>query len=157
MKIKLIQIGKTDKKEIDSLVQDYTKRINRYMPFENVFLPDVKRGKKINEQQQKAEEAQLFFKQIEASDYLVLLDEKGKNMHSVQFSQFIEQKAISSVKTLCFVIGGPYGFDDTMYQRANFKISLSPMTFSHQLIRLIFAEQLYRAQTIIKGEPYHHQ
>ncbi len=156
MKITLLVIGKTDKDFVIKGIEEYEKRLTRYVPFEMVVIPDIKNTKNMSEQQQKQKEGALILSKIKPTDTLLLLDENGKTFSSVQFSQFIEQKMINSNKNIVFVIGGPYGFSDEVYQAAQGKISLSKMTFSHQMIRMIFVEQLYRAMTIIKGEPYHH-
>ncbi|MBN2668928.1 MAG: 23S rRNA (pseudouridine(1915)-N(3))-methyltransferase RlmH [Bacteroidales bacterium] len=156
MKVKLIQIGKTDLSFIVDAIEYYHKKIVRYHPFEVLTIPDIKNRKSLNELQQKKAEADLILKHLQSSDYIVLLDENGHSMNSVQFSDFIQNSMIQSIKQLVFIIGGPYGFDEEIYRIASSKIALSKMTFSHQLVRVIFAEQLYRANTIIKGEPYHH-
>jgi 23S rRNA (pseudouridine1915-N3)-methyltransferase len=157
MNIKLISIGKTDDKSLDILIQTYTKRLKHYINFEFVIIPDIKNRKHLNFEQQKAQEGQLLLKNIQTSDFVVLLDENGKNFTSVEFSNYLSKKMLSGTKQLVFIIGGPYGFSEKVYQRANQKISLSKMTFSHQMVRLFFVEQLYRAFTILKNEPYHHQ
>ncbi len=156
MKTTLIAIGKTDEEYLQYGIDKYTQRINRYAPFELKILPDVKRGKSISEQQQKTQEGNMILKEITESDIMVLMDENGKELTSRKFANFYQQCANSGAKRLVFVIGGPYGFSDEVYQKAQHKISLSQMTFSHQMVRLIFAEQLYRAHTILNGEPYHH-
>ncbi len=156
MKVKLIQIGKTDASYLSEGIDKYTKRIKKYHPYEVVTIPDIKNSKNMSEIEQKRLEAEQILKYVQASDLLILLDEKGKSLTSVGFAKLLEDVMLQSVKQLIFVIGGPYGFDDAVYKRANRKIALSPMTFSHQLVRIIFAEQLYRANSIIKREPYHH-
>ena len=156
MKTILILIGRTVSKHFCAGIDDYTERIGHYMPFEIKTIPDVKKTKNITEEQQKQAEGELILKQIQPTDTMVLLDEKGYEYRSVEFAKWIEQKR-NSARRLVFVIGGAYGFSDAVYKRANEKISLSRMTFSHQMVRLIFTEQLYRACTIIKGEPYHHE
>ncbi len=156
MKVKLIQIGKTDLPFLEEGIERYVQRIKRYHPFEVVTIPDVKNNKNMSEDQQKKLEGEQIIKQLKPEDVLVLLDEKGKEMNSLEFSKLIGNSMLQSVKQLVFVIGGPYGFAPEVYQRANRKLALSKMTFSHQLVRIIFAEQLYRANSIIKGEPYHH-
>ncbi|MCQ2203497.1 MAG: 23S rRNA (pseudouridine(1915)-N(3))-methyltransferase RlmH [Bacteroidales bacterium] len=156
MKTVLIAIGKTDEEYLEYGIKKYTDRIGRYIPFEIKIIPDVRRGKSISEQQQKNQEGQLILKEIAGGDVLVIMDEAGKEYTSRGFSEFYQQIANSGAKRLIFVIGGPYGFSEDVYKKANYKISLSKMTYSHQMVRLIFTEQLYRAQTIIKGEPYHH-
>jgi len=157
MKIKLIQIGKTDAAYLIEGIEKYNSRIKRYHPYQALTIPDIKNSKNLSQAQQKSLEAIQILKNIQNTDIVVLLDEKGKEFNSVSFAKFIEDTMLQSVKQLVFVIGGPYGFDASVYQRANRKIALSKMTFSHQLVRLIFAEQLYRANSIIKGEPYHHE
>lgn len=157
MNIKLLAIGKTDSKALQSLIDDYSKRLSFYIRFEMVELPDIKNVKSLSESQQKDKEGELILSKITPTDQLILLDENGKNFSSVGFSQELQKKMNSGVKTLVFVIGGPYGFSDAVYSKAQGKISLSAMTFSHQMVRLFFIEQVYRAFTILKGEPYHHQ
>jgi 23S rRNA (pseudouridine1915-N3)-methyltransferase len=157
MRITLLTIGKTDEKYLKEGIEKYLKRLKHYIKFEIVDLPDLKNTKNLSEDQQKSKEAELLFKNINNTDYVVLLDEAGKEYTSKNFSDYLNKKMISSTQHLIFIIGGPYGFDQTIYQRANDKISLSKMTFSHQMIRLFFTEQLYRAFTILKGEPYHHE
>ena len=157
MKVKLIQIGKTDASYLTEGIDKYNLRIKRYHPYDVLTIPDIKNSKNLTQEQQKKQEGILILKNIQNTDVVVLLDEKGKEFSSVTFANFIKDIMLQSVKHLVFVIGGPYGFDQSVYQRANRKIALSQMTFSHQLIRLIFAEQLYRANSIIKGEPYHHE
>lgn len=157
MKIKLLVIGKTDQSYLQEGIEVYHKRIPHYVPFEYQFIPDIKNTRKLSEDQQKEKEGELILLQLKPGDELFLLDEKGKMYRSIEFARFLEQKMLGGVKNLVFVIGGPYGFSNAVYQKANGKLSLSKMTFSHQLIRLIFSEQLYRALTILKGEPYHHE
>jgi 23S rRNA (pseudouridine1915-N3)-methyltransferase len=157
MKIKLLCIGKTDSDYISKGLKEYENRLKHYISFESVYIPDLKNSKNLSENQQKEKEGELIKNQIKETDFIVLLDERGRDFTSIEFSKFIEKQMVSGSKGLIFVIGGPYGFSKDMYERANAKISLSKMTFSHQMVRLIFTEQLYRAMTIIKGEPYHHQ
>ncbi len=156
MTISLLCIGKTDSKEISSLLENYEKRLRHYIRFERVELPDVKR-KNLSPAQQKSAEADLLLKKLSPSDQVILLDEKGKEFRSVEWSAQLESKMVQGTKRLVFVVGGPYGFDEQIYKRANSKMSLSRMTFSHQMVRLFFVEQLYRAFTIIRKEPYHHE
>ncbi len=156
MKTVLIAIGKTDEEYLEYGIKKYSDRIARYAPFELKILPDVRRGKAIAEDQQKRQEGQMILKELAGGDVLVLMDEGGKELTSRGFADFYQQIANQGAKRLVFVIGGPYGFSDEVYQKANYKVSLSRMTFSHQMVRLIFAEQLYRAHTILRGEPYHH-
>jgi 23S rRNA (pseudouridine1915-N3)-methyltransferase len=154
MKISLLCIGKTNEVHISEGVNIYQKRIQRYTVYQTIYTPEAR--KNLNREQQKIEEGQIILKKITTDDFLILLDEKGVELDSVQFAGLLEKHMIQSTKNITFVIGGPYGFSEDVYKRANYKLSLSKMTFSHQVIRLIFAEQLYRAFTIIKGEPYHH-
>lgn len=157
MKIELLVIGKTDSKIIKDGFEIYNKRLTHYIPFSMNVIPDIKNVKNMSEDQQKTKEGEEILKRCENGDIVVILDENGKQFSSKEFSNFIVQKSITGIKKLIFVIGGPYGFSQDVYARANSKISLSKMTFSHQMVRMIFAEQLYRAMTIIKGEPYHHE
>ncbi|CEN42820.1 Ribosomal RNA large subunit methyltransferase H [Capnocytophaga canis] len=157
MNIKLITIGKTDNSNLQQLISDYEKRLLHYINFELVTIPDLKNSKSLSEEQQKTKEGELILKQIELSHELILLDEKGKEYTSVGFSEYIQKKLNTGIKQLTFVIGGPYGFSQEMYARANGMLSLSKLTFSHQMIRLFFVEQVYRAFTILKNEPYHHR
>lgn len=156
MKTCLLVIGKTDAAYVREGIAEYEKRLTRYMPYEMKVLPDVKNARNMTESLQKEKEAELINGQLQGGDWVVLLDEKGHQYTSVEFAEFLAQKMLSRIKRLVFVVGGPYGFADSVYQRANEKISLSKMTFSHQMVRMIFAEQIYRAMTILKGEPYHH-
>ena len=149
MKTILILVGKTTDKHFQAGISDYVERIGHYMPFELVT-------KSLTEEQQKTAEGELILKQIQSSDTVVLLDEHGREFHSIEFARWLEQKR-NTARRLVFVIGGPYGFSQAVYARANEQLSLSKMTFSHQMIRLVFTEQVYRACTIIKGEPYHHE
>ncbi len=157
MRIKLVVIGKTDKKYLQEGIELFQSRIPHYLPFEYQIIPDIKNTKNLSEEQQKEKEGELILTQLKAGDELILLDERGQEFRSVSFAEFLEKKMLSGVKTLIFCIGGPYGFSAKVYGSATGKISLSKMTFSHQMVRLIFCEQLYRALTILKGEPYHHE
>lgn len=157
MQIKLLAVGKTDHKALKILIEDYVKRLSHYCRFEFEILPDLKNTKNLDQNAQKIKEGELILSKINLSSTLTLLDEKGKSFTSVKFSQFIQKQLNTGMKELVFVIGGPYGFSEAVYQRANQKIALSEMTFSHQMIRLFFVEQLYRAFTILKSEPYHHE
>ena len=157
MKITLIVIGKTDNTQLLSLMEDYSKRLGYYVSFEMDIVPDIKNAKNLSETLQKKAEGDEILKRITTSDTLILLDEKGKTYSSEKFSEFLQKKMNSGLKNLVFVIGGPYGFSEEIYQRANGKLSLSTMTFSHQMVRLFFIEQLYRAFTILRNEPYHHR
>jgi 23S rRNA (pseudouridine1915-N3)-methyltransferase len=157
MNIKLLAIGKTDHKSLQALIDEYTKRLSFYIKFDLEIIQDIKNVKNLSESQQKEKEGEILLSKITTTDYLVLLDENGATYTSVAFSNFLQKKMNSGTKTLVFVIGGPYGFSEAVYQKAQSKISLSSMTFSHQMIRLFFIEQLYRGFTILKNEPYHHQ
>ncbi|MDT0540031.1 23S rRNA (pseudouridine(1915)-N(3))-methyltransferase RlmH [Croceitalea sp. P059] len=157
MKIKLIAIGKTDSKELENLMSIYTNRLTHYVKFEVLIIPDIKNTKNLSESEQKRKEGEAILKQLVTSDILILLDEKGKQFSSVEFSELLQKRMNSGIKNLIFVIGGPYGFSSAIQERANQKISLSKMTFSHQMVRLFIVEQLYRGYTILKNEPYHHQ
>ena len=157
MTITLLAVGKTDQKQLIQLIDDYTKRLGFYINFKFEIIPDLKNAKNLNKIQQKEKEGELILKKIAKSDTLILLDENGKQLSSVAFSEYLQKHMNSGIKNLFFVIGGPYGFSNEIYQRANGKISLSKMTFSHQMVRLFFIEQLYRGFTILKNEPYHHR
>lgn len=156
MKTELILVGRTVNKHFVAGIEDYAERITHYMPFGITTIPELKNTKNLTEEQQKQAEGELILKQITPSDTVVLLDEHGREYRSIELASWLEQKR-NTTRRLVFVIGGPYGFSSAVYARANEKISLSKMTFSHQMVRLIFTEQLYRACTIIKGEPYHHE
>jgi 23S rRNA (pseudouridine1915-N3)-methyltransferase len=157
MQIKLLVIGKTDDAKIMELIVMYQKRLSHYIKFEIEVLPDVKNTKNISESEQKEKEGQLILNKISIADFLVLLDEKGKSLSSEKFANFIQKNMNSGLKTLYFIVGGPYGFSEKVYQRAQYQLSLSSMTFSHVMVRLFFIEQLYRAFTILNNEPYHHK
>ncbi len=157
MNIELIVVGKTDMKEVEALVMMYTKRLNHYVRFAITTIADIRNTKKLSEAEQKRLEGEAILRLINDSDHLMLLDEHGSEFRSIEFAEMIQRRMSAGTKRLVFVIGGPYGFSDAVYQRANSKISLSKMTFSHQIVRAIFTEQLYRAFTILKNEPYHHE
>jgi 23S rRNA (pseudouridine1915-N3)-methyltransferase len=157
MKIKLLAIGKTDDKNLQTLIENYQNRLKHYINFELEVIPDIKNVKNLSEVQQKEKEGELILSKLAPTDQLILLDEKGKEFRSIQFSEFLQKKMNAGIKQLVLVIGGPYGFSETVYKKAQGKISLSKMTFSHQMIRLFMVEQLYRAFTILKNEPYHHE
>ncbi|PTX43277.1 23S rRNA (pseudouridine1915-N3)-methyltransferase [Christiangramia gaetbulicola] len=157
MTIKLVCIGKTDKKELDTLIKIYKDRLQHYIKFELEIIPDLKKVKNLDENQQKTKEGELILSGLQNSDFVILLDENGKQFSSESFSEYIQKRMNTGLKRLIFVIGGPYGFSEELYNRADSKISLSKMTFSHQMVRLFFTEQLYRAFTILKNEPYHHR
>ncbi len=157
MKIKLLAIGKTDDKHLIQLIEVYEKRLSHYINFELKVLPDLKNTKNLSENEQKEKEGTFIIKELIATDQLLLLDERGHIFRSVEFSRFLQKKMNSGIKRLVFVIGGPYGFSDAVYKKAQGKVALSKMTFSHQMIRLLMVEQLYRSFTILKNEPYHHE
>ena len=157
MKILLLTIGNTDKKYMKEGIDDYNKRLSFYIPFEMKVIPDIKNRSSLSEELQKEKEGLLILNQVSPGDYLILLDERGNEYSSVGFSRWIEKKMIAGTRQLIFVLGGPYGFSNTVYQRSDTKISMSKLTFSHQMVRLIFVEQIYRAMTIIKNEPYQHE
>ncbi|WP_456438369.1 23S rRNA (pseudouridine(1915)-N(3))-methyltransferase RlmH [Psychroserpens sp.] len=157
MTIKLLAIGKTDNKQLQALIDDYQKRLGFYVKFEFEIIPDLKKAKNLSESQQKQKEGELILNKLNATDVLILLDENGKQLDSVAFSNYLQKHMNSGIKRLVFVIGGPYGFSPEVYQKANGKLSLSKMTFSHQMIRLFVIEQLYRGFTILRNEPYHHR
>jgi len=157
MKITFLTVGKTEDAYLKEGIDKYVKRLKHYTKLIIVEIDELKNTKALTQQQQKAKEAELILKKILPLDHVILLDEKGMELSSIQFAAYFEKKALGSVSNLVFVVGGPYGFDPSVYERANEKLSLSSMTFSHQMIRLFFVEQLYRAFTIIKGEPYHHE
>ena len=156
MKITLLVVGKTTDTHIELLIQEYQKRLAHYIPFNIQVIPELKNTKALTLEQQKQTEGELILRTINSSTDLVLLDEHGKEFRSIEFADYV-QKRMSSGRDVVFVVGGPYGFSEAVYQRANGKISLSKMTFSHQMVRLFFVEQLYRAMTILRGEPYHHE
>lgn len=157
MTIKLLGIGKTDDPSLQNLTEVYVKRLQFYNKLEIELIPDIKNAKNLDENQQKQKEGELLLNKITASDFVVLLDENGKQYSSEDFSVFLQKRMNSGIKQLTFIIGGPYGFSEEIYRRADAKLSLSKMTFSHQMVRLFFIEQLYRAYTILKNEPYHHR
>lgn len=156
MKTFLVMVGRTDAPWLYSGIDEYVKRIGRYIPFQTVVIQDVKRSKTTPEAVLKKEEGSQILKKIAPGDVVVLLDENGTNYSSRDFAGFLQKQMNSGIRNLFFIIGGAYGFSDEVYLRCDFKLSLSKMTFSHQMVRLIFAEQLYRAMTIINHEPYHH-
>lgn len=157
MKITLFAIGKTDNKQLQSLIDEFTTRLGHYISFNFEMILDIKNSKNLTEVQQKQAEGEEILKRISGSDFIILLDENGKTHTSEGFADFLQKKMNSGLKNLIFVIGGPYGFSEEIYNRADGKLSLSSMTFSHQMVRLFFIEQLYRAFTILKNEPYHHR
>lgn len=157
MKIELAVIGKTSIGYLKQGIDEYIKRLKHYVPFEIKYIDDIKNTKNISEDQQKRTEGAKILSLLDKSDFVVLLDEHGKEYTSMQYSSYIQKRMLSGAKKVVFVIGGPYGFSEEVYDRANDKISFSKMTFNHEMIRLIFTEQLYRAYTIINHEPYHHE
>jgi 23S rRNA (pseudouridine1915-N3)-methyltransferase len=157
MKITLLQTGKTTDRNMSELVDLYANRIKKYIVFEIVTLPEIKNTKNMPVAEQKAKEAIKIIQSLTDDDYVILLDEKGKELKTIEFSGALEKLFFIPKKRLVFIIGGPWGFSETVYARADYKMSLSKMTFPHQLVRLLFLEQLYRVFTIIKGEPYHHE
>ena len=156
MKITLLVVGKTTDSHIEALIQEYQKRLTHYLPFTLQVIPELKNTKALTSEQQKQAEGELILRTITPATDMILLDEHGKEYRSIEFADYI-QKRMSSGRDVVFVVGGPYGFSEAVYQRANGKISLSKMTFSHQMVRLFFVEQIYRAMTILRGEPYHHE
>ncbi len=157
MTIKLIAIGKTDNKQLLALIEEYQKRLGFYIKFSFEVIPDIKNSKNLSEAQQKQKEGELILNKLNNTDVMILLDENGKQMDSVGFANHLQKHMNSGIKQLVFVIGGPYGFSQEVYNKAQSKISLSKMTFSHQMVRLFIIEQLYRGFTILKNEPYHHR
>lgn len=157
MKILLLAVGKTDDSNLNQLIQTYQNRLQHYIKFDCEIIPDLKNVKNLSENQQKEKEGLMILKKLTATDQLILLDEKGKDFTSMRFADYLQKKMNAGIKQLVFVIGGPYGFSEAVYQKAQGKISLSKMTFSHQMIRLFMVEQLYRGFTILKNEPYHHE
>ena len=157
MKITLLLVGKTVNKDFVKLIDEYAGRVKHYIGFEIVTIPELKNTKSLSTEQQKQAEGELILKQLQWGDHVVLLDEHGKEFRSIEFADWMTRKMNTFSKRLVFIVGGPYGFSPAVYDAANEKISLSKMTFSHQMIRLIFVEQVYRAMTIMKGEPYHHE
>ncbi len=157
MTIRLLAIGKTDNKELQQLISLYQNRLKHYIKFEIEIIADIKNAKNLSIAQQKEKEGELILKKMSATDVVVLLDENGKQYTSIDFSNYLQKKMNSGIKQLVFVIGGPYGFSEAVYQKAEAKISLSKMTFSHQMVRLFVVEQIYRAFTILRNEPYHHR
>ena len=157
MKITLLVIGKTDNKHLIQLIDDYQKRLNHYVKFTLEVIPDIKNAKNLSKEQQKEKEGELILLKLQQGDQLILLDEKGKEFTSVQFSAYLQKKMNTGLKRLVFVVGGPYGFSQEVYNKSMGKVSFSQMTFSHQMIRLFVVEQIYRSFTILKNQPYHHE
>ncbi len=157
MTVKLIVVGKTENKALESLILEYAHRLKHYTRFEVLTIPQLKNTKNLSKKEQTIKEGELILKHLDPSDDFVLLDENGKQYTSVDFSTYLQKKMNSGLRNLVFVTGGPYGFDERVKKRSNASVSLSKMTFSHQMVRLFFVEQLYRAFTILRNEPYHHQ
>ncbi len=157
MTIKLLAIGKTDSNHLQQLIAEYENRLKHYVKFELDIIADIKNAKNLSETQQKEKEGEFILKKLNATDVLILLDENGKQYTSIEFSNYLQKKMNSGCKQLVFVIGGPYGFSESVYQKAQGKVSLSKMTFSHQMVRLFIVEQVYRGFTILKNQPYHHR
>ena len=156
MHIRLLVVGKTTDNRVEQLIGDYHKRLVHYVPFDIVIIPELKNTRALTQEQQKQAEGELILHALPKNSRLLLLDEHGREYRSIEFARWLEQKR-NTARRLVFIIGGPYGFSPAVYARANEQLSLSKMTFSHQMIRLTFTEQIYRACTIIKGEPYHHE
>jgi 23S rRNA (pseudouridine1915-N3)-methyltransferase len=157
MKIKLLVVGATPKNFLKEGEDLYIKRLNNYVPFEKIEIPDLKNAKSLSKEQIKAEEGKLLLQKLSNTDFVVLLDERGKEYRSVEFADWLQNVFNQGPKQIVFIVGGPYGFSDEVYQRAQQKLALSKMTFSHQMIRVFFVEQLYRGFSILKNEPYHHE
>lgn len=157
MKIKLLAIGKTNKSYFIEAELEYSKRLSKYIQFEKIELPDIKNAKNLSHDQLKQEEGKLILTKIDNQSFIVLLDENGKNMSSINFAKWLNNEMVRGHKHIVFIIGGAYGFSDEVYAKCNFKLSLSEMTFNHQMVRMIFIEQLYRGYSILNNEPYHHQ
>lgn len=157
MKLILLVIGRTTDRHVQALIDDYSSRLCHYVPFQLEVIPELRNTRALSPDQQKAQEAELIKKQLQPGDHLILLDEHGAERRSVDYAAWLGKRMAAGVRRIVFVVGGPYGFDASLHQQAVEEISLSQMTFSHQLIRVLFVEQLYRACTILRGEPYHHE
>ena len=157
MKVTFLVVGRTIDKHLTTLINDYAERVKHYVPFEMVVVPELKNTKALSAEQQKERESELLQKQLRPGDHIVLLDEGGREFRSMEFAAYLEKKQAQAARRLVFIVGGPYGFAPAIYALANEKVSLSKMTFPHQMVRLFFVEQLYRAMTILRGEPYHHE
>ncbi len=157
MKLLFLVIGRTVEKRLTSLIDDYVQRVKHYVPFDMEVIPELKNTKALSAEQQKEREGELLQKQLREGDYVVLLDEGGREFRSVEFADYLQKKQSVAARRLVFVVGGPYGFSPAIYALAREKVSLSKMTFSHQMVRLFFVEQVYRTMTILRGEPYHHE
>lgn len=156
MEISLISVGKVSLKWVEEALKQYEIRIPKYIKYSNRIIPDIKNSRNLNKESQKEEEGKLILSSITPSDFVVIMDERGNEFTSREFADFIQKQMNSGRKRLTFVVGGPYGFSEEIYQRADYKIALSKMTFTHEMARLILTEQIYRGLTILKGEPYHH-
>ena len=157
MKTVLMVVGATTDKHFIANIEEYVRRVNHYMPFGIEVIPELRAAKHLSEPEQKAREGNMLLKALQPGDYLVLLDEYGIERRSIEFARWVEKRISASPRRLVFMVGGPYGFSPEVHRRADEEISLSQMTLSHQMIRLLFVEQLYRAMTILRGEPYHHE
>lgn len=157
MKISLTVVGKTTDRHFIASIDEYVQRVCHYVPFSIDVIPELKGTKNLSEKEQKEREGELILKSFQAGDYIVLLDEHGRERRSIEFAQWMQKRMAAGPKRLVFVVGGPYGFSPAVYAAAQEKVSLSQMTLSHQMIRLLFTEQIYRAMTILNGEPYHHE
>lgn len=157
MEIELLTVGKTTIRFVEDGIAEYSKRLKHYIPYSIKSLPDVKNASKMDQAKQKEAEGEKILDTISNSDFVVLLDERGKQYSSIEFSAFLEKQMISGRRKVVFVVGGPYGFSQSVYDRADSLLSLSKMTFNHEMVRLFFTEQIYRAMTILRGEPYHHE
>lgn len=157
MKLKIIFVGKTEADYLNTACNIFENRVKNYLPLETIVIPALKNTKSLNTEQQKEKEGKLIISKLDSSDFVVLLDENGKEYTSMQWANYFQSKMNSGIKTLCLIVGGPYGFSKEVYEKYNQKIALSKMTFSHQMIRLLLLEQCYRAMSILKNEPYHHE
>lgn len=157
MKISLTVVGKTTDRHFIAGIDEYVQRICHYVPFSIDVIPELKGTKNLSEKEQKEREGELILKSFQPGDYIVLLDEHGRERRSIEFAQWMQKRMAAGPKRLVFVVGGPYGFSPAVYAAAQEKVSLSQMTLSHQMVRLLFTEQIYRAMTILNGEPYHHE
>lgn len=157
MKILFLVVGRTVDKRLTSLIDEYAERVKHYIPFDMEAVPELKNTKSLTAEQQKEREGELLRKQLREGDFVVLLDEGGREFRSMEFAAYLEKKQSQVARRLVFIVGGPYGFSPDIYKLAREKVSLSKMTFSHQMVRLFFVEQIYRAMTILRGEPYHHE
>lgn len=157
MKILFLVVGRTVDKRLTSLIDEYAERVKHYIPFDMEVVPELKNTKSLTAEQQKEREGELIRKQLREGDFVVLLDEGGREFRSMEFASYLEKKQSQVARRLVFIVGGPYGFSPDIYKLAREKVSLSKMTFSHQMVRLFFVEQIYRAMTILRGEPYHHE